>query len=80
MPKAVDMSEFDAADKESPQTRCSIRRALDTLPPERAASLTTALADPKYTHTVIARTVAGWGIRLTANPISRHRRHECTCD
>ena len=77
--KAVDLSEFDAiAEVSGPSNKCSVLLVLEGLPAEKADALRAAL-DGQYTHVVIARTVSGWGHKMSSYTISRHRKHECSC-
>ena len=75
----VDLSEFDAvAETSGPSNKCSVHLALETLPPDKAAALRVAMTG-QYTHVVIAKTVTGWGHKISSYTISRHRNHECNC-
>ena len=74
-----DLSDFDAvAEVSGPSNRCSVRLVLEELPPDKAESLRTAM-DGQYTHVVIAKTVTGWGHKMTSYTVSRHRKRECNC-
>ena len=59
--------------------RCTVTRVLDELPADRAAKLREALAS-KVTSARLARALEHSGIRLPANTVGRHRRHECRCE
>lgn len=75
----VDLSDFDAvAEVSGHSNKCSVRLVLDALPPDKADALRSAM-EGQYTHVVIAKTVAGWGHKMTNYTISRHRKHECNC-
>jgi hypothetical protein len=77
----VDLSAFDAvAASSSPRRQCQVGIALEELPPDQVASLAAALGDSRYTGTVIAKTVTGWGAKLSPTSANRHRRGECCCD
>lgn len=55
--------------------RCSVCKILAELPPDDAAALREALADPTFTHTAIMRALEAEGHHLKdQQPISRHRR------
>lgn len=57
------------------EVKCSVCRILMELPPDDAAALREALADPTFTHTAIMRALEAEGHHLKDHqPISRHRR------
>ena len=75
-----DLSAFDAiAQTSGPRSDCSVRLAIEELPPERSEALAAALSEKKYTHAVIARTLASWGLKVGQYTIARHRKGECHC-
>ena len=79
MTKAVDLSEFDAmAATSGPANKCTVYLALQELPPDKAEALRAAMAG-QYTHVVIAKTVTGWGHKISSYTVSRHRKRECNC-
>lgn len=78
MPKAVDLSEFEAAGKPK-GPMCSVKVALALLDKERSAKLAAALVTTGITTSQICRVLDGWGQPVGINTIQRHRRGECAC-
>ena len=66
-------------------TPCSIRSLFDTLPPEDAAELRSAIEATDaggrhiYQASQISRALSRRGVKLSDSTISRHRRRMCVC-
>lgn len=73
-----DLAEFWAA-QTRPGARCPIPLLIDSLPPERAASLTKALEQRQIQHAAIVKVLETWGVDVTPDTIGRHRRRICKC-
>jgi hypothetical protein len=76
---SVDLSEFEAHTGSSSGPICAVSKVLAELPEPRAEALAAALEGDQYGHATIARTVAGWGLRMSPTTIGHHRRGECRC-
>jgi hypothetical protein len=80
VPKAPDLSAFEAANGPPNRMVCSVSVVLDQLDADRQASLRAALAEQRFQHTSIVRVLASWGHKVTSHTIARHRRGECRCE
>lgn len=72
----MDMSEFDAANVFAPK-QSKVDLALEILEhdyPDKAEALRTALNDPVYTSTAIARVLNSWGFELSPDSVQKWRR------
>lgn len=77
MPKSA-AEEQDLSEFEGPGVvRCPL--ALAELPDEQASKLAAAMASPRIKGTRIAAVLNGWGHKVSADSIQRHRRGACAC-
>ena len=83
---SVDLTAFDAEAARSIIGRqCTMCHLLsdanDRLTDEQKTSLKAALRTPivgnGYSHAVISRVLQGWGVKMSPDTISRHRRGGC---
>lgn len=74
-----------AAQVTKPGPACSVATILEQLPPDDQNTLSSALADPRFSHADIARSLgdaAHMGdraVKVAASTIGRHRKGECAC-
>lgn len=77
---APDLTEFyDPAVNPNRGSKCGVLLAFNAVTDEQADKLRAALASEAIPHATVARVVTGWGCRLTAESVSRHRKKECAC-
>ena len=61
--------------------RCTVTKALQSLPEDQATKVRRALANPDVAGTAIAKALtAVSGITISEFSLNRHRRKKCTCD
>ncbi len=58
---------------------CAVRTLLDTMPFDDANDVSTAMADPSFTHSVICNVLMEHGHSVGQQAMSRHRNGRCSC-
>lgn len=80
--KDIDVSKVDLSDF-APLHRgpvCATGLAIELLEGEQLEKATEALKAPHIQHVRIAAVLSQWAdIKVTESSVSRHRRHECSC-
>lgn len=59
--------------------KCGLAIIIAELDKADLADLQSCLADPRYSHTQIARGLTAEGHRTTDNVVANHRNGECAC-
>ena len=59
--------------------QCGVKLLMAEMQPDEVEAFQAAMDDPRYMHTVICRTLKGWGYSITPSIVGRHRKHECRC-
>ncbi|HEY7822761.1 MAG TPA: hypothetical protein VIG24_08015, partial [Acidimicrobiia bacterium] len=67
---------LDQASRSRNSSRCKTCLFVAELPPQDAATLEEAFADPEISTSVIVRALAGYGFSVSVSALYRHRR-EC---